>query len=172
MADIAKATFGSDLFEQPNATSFCVPSKKHSQPLSCSFETAVRSLINVKDSDTDRRSSIRTHFQVGTFAWCTILRIVDPSSTQFLREAQTILSGMASNYNVTMLHLGIFAALCALLLSGSSTYNVLRQANPLDILLVVVGLVTYFLMMFASSYVEEEHQFWFWLLPAWFSLSQ
>ncbi|KAI9824815.1 MAG: major facilitator super transporter protein [Phylliscum demangeonii] len=66
---------------------------------------------------------------------------------KFSRHAQGIMSSTASNYDVRLLGGGIAAgAVSALLAVLSFAYG---------------G------MMFASSYVEEEHHFWYWMLSGW-----
>lgn len=76
-----------------------------------------------------------------------------------------MLSSTASNYNMNRLVagivLGVFAVVLALVTSSappntaSSTMSMLQIAVP------------YVAMMFASSYVEEEQHFWYWVSSAW-----
>jgi len=76
------------------------------------------------------------------------------------------MSGMASNYNFDKLVLGgvtaivaVFAAVIAALGSATSTID-----KSIPFLLVTLF---YGVMMFASSYVEEEQHFWYWSTTAW-----
>lgn len=76
------------------------------------------------------------------------------------------MSGMASNYNVDKLILGgiitfgaISAAVAATVVSTKLT---VRSFGPFALITILYGL-----MMFASSYVEEEQHFWYWSTTAW-----
>jgi ethanolaminephosphotransferase len=84
----------------------------------------------------------------------------------FLRDGQEMLSGTASNYNLNAMSIGIGIATIGVVLAmlsnpwarmeltmGSAAYG-----------LVIMG---YGIIMFASSYVEEEQQFWHWALGGW-----
>lgn len=79
---------------------------------------------------------------------------------QWLSKAQDLMSTMASNYDMGRLHLG--EALMALI-----TCSLLFAVTTSLIPLVVVS-ISYGIMMFASSYVEEEQHFWYWFTSAWF----
>lgn len=77
-----------------------------------------------------------------------------------------MMSKTASSYSTRRLYSGIsIAALAALWIFGVSTTILLKQK--------LVGLwfslmtLAYGVMMFASSYVEEEHQYWYWVASAW-----
>ncbi|KAI4654640.1 uncharacterized protein J4E79_008514 [Alternaria viburni] len=85
---------------------------------------------------------------------------------EFMHEAQEMMSSTASNYNVTRLFLGTVLAflICALTYSTLPTF---RPATPAGIY-YSFALVLYAVLMFASSYVEEEHNFWYWATSGWF----
>jgi ethanolaminephosphotransferase len=86
-----------------------------------------------------------------------------------LKEAQELMSGTASNYDVKKLVLGqVFAAvsLCLGIAAAFPTIAIsIKSCSPI----LTVSLL-YGIMMFASSYVEEEQHFWYWSTTAWLSL--
>ena len=95
-------------------------------------------------------------------------------SSQWLRKAQGLMSGMASNYNVSRLLLGQSFVIVAVLLSAKSAFG-LSMSGLIDGSVVqpphlTVIILAYGVMMFASSYVEEEQHFWYWATTAWFGL--
>jgi ethanolamine phosphate transferase 2 subunit G len=84
----------------------------------------------------------------------------------FLRDGQEMLSGTASNYDLNAMFIGIGIATIAVvlaLLSNPGCY-VERALGSCAYSLVTLG---YAIIMFASSYVEEEQQFWYWALGGW-----
>lgn len=76
------------------------------------------------------------------------------------------MSGMASNYDVDKLILGgiiTFAAISAAVIATVvSTKSTIRSFGPFALITIFYGV-----MMFASSYVEEEQHFWYWSTTAW-----
>ena len=76
------------------------------------------------------------------------------------------MSSTASNYNVQRLYAGIVFAVVSLLVTLLNALPALLNARTTGVWL---GLVTavYGAMMFASSYVEEEHHFWYWVTSGW-----
>lgn len=80
---------------------------------------------------------------------------------------------MASNYDIPKLGLGLSAAASSMVLAIGATYafvsrgggSGLTQLAPISVITI-----TYGIMMFASSYVEEEHHFWYWSTSAWLAL--
>lgn len=77
------------------------------------------------------------------------------------------MTSMASNYDMNRMSLGGGIAVAATILGLAST--TLTQPPSL-IKLVPYTLITlvYGVMMFASSYVEEEQHFWYWMSSMWF----
>ncbi|KAK2767899.1 major facilitator super transporter protein [Onygenales sp. PD_12] len=84
----------------------------------------------------------------------------------FSRSAQNVMSSTASNYNLTRLYIGIGITTVIFILSIISSLRLLGKslgAIPFGSFITI----TYGAMMFGSSYVEEEQQFWYWVLSGW-----
>ncbi|GAP87414.1 putative ethanolaminephosphotransferase [Rosellinia necatrix] len=86
--------------------------------------------------------------------------------SRWLSKAQELMSGIASNYDTDKLILGgiiaITAVSAAAVAAAMTTELSLRNFGPITTIIVLYGV-----MMFASSYVEEEQHFWYWSTTAW-----
>ena len=76
------------------------------------------------------------------------------------------MSGTASNYDLRRLRIGILLAAVATGASLATVFTVLLNARSTGIWTFSLTIV-YGVMMFASSYVEEEHHFWYWVSSGW-----
>jgi ethanolaminephosphotransferase len=87
------------------------------------------------------------------------------NSFQFMREAQENMSGAASNYDVPRLFLGTGLAflICCLGFFALPKFGSLSPGG----VYYALTLALYAVLMFASSYVEEEHNFWYWATSGW-----
>lgn len=84
----------------------------------------------------------------------------------FLKDAQRQLSGTASKYDEKSMLIGIsLAALCSI--PPRSSYDVRLNGTSSTTIVFFLAQLAYAFTMFASSYVEEEHQFWYWITSAW-----
>jgi len=87
----------------------------------------------------------------------------------FLIKAQELLRGTASNYDLSAMQLGIALSALALALCLPSFLRHVMAAG-LDGIALVGVMLMYAVTMFATSYVEEEHEFWYWVLGGWLTL--
>lgn len=84
----------------------------------------------------------------------------------FLRRGQDTLSGTASNYDLSKMYFGIGIVALGVVLASVSVS--LTDIEPgLGAFAYGAIMLSYGATMFASSYVEEEQQFWYWALGGW-----
>lgn len=141
------ATFGHDLFDEQSASDPCALPSTEVNELACDWRKINQRAIQLASEDKFEDE------------WLLAI-------TVWLRKAQDLLSSMASNYDMTRLILGqglIIASLAA------SIFAVILKGSHGRWATVPVFLVTtlYGIMMFASSYVEEEQHFWYWSSTIW-----
>lgn len=84
----------------------------------------------------------------------------------FSKAAQSLMSSTSSNYDLTKLNLGLYISGFAVLISFTATYRTVSKFRNATVFLILSTL-GYGGMMFASSYVEEEQQFWYWIFTGW-----
>ena len=91
---------------------------------------------------------------------------IEPALLGFSKAAQKVMSSTASNYDVSRLYIGLLVGGIAVCLSAWPTYRLLLkwQFPGAYFMSSILG---YGAMMFASSYVEEEQQFWYWVFTGW-----
>ena len=88
------------------------------------------------------------------------------STLEFLRSAQDLMSSTSSNYDLARLGFGQAIALMAVVLTSVLCWIATRRNHQLRGFFGLVC-IAYGITMFASSYVEEEQQFWYWAVSAW-----
>jgi ethanolamine phosphate transferase 2 subunit G len=76
------------------------------------------------------------------------------------------MSGTASNYDLPRMFAGITLSCLSLLLICGHMFQQPVLYN-VDTLLFGIIVASYGGMMFASSYVEEEQHFWYWISAGW-----
>jgi ethanolaminephosphotransferase len=120
------------------------------------------------DEDCSRLSTTAEELICG---WQAINRMSHSDSDwndrvyQWLQKAQELMSSMASNYDMSKLIQGTSAAAVALLLATAS--SAMSVGGTVDVVPFALITLLYGVMMFASSYVEEEQHFWYWSASAW-----
>ncbi|KAJ5180357.1 GPI ethanolamine phosphate transferase 2 [Penicillium capsulatum] len=91
---------------------------------------------------------------------------VGPALQRFSRIAQDVMSSTASNYDVSKLCLGLLITGAAAVLVLPPICKDCTRSTYTGVFLVFM-ILGYGSMMFASSYVEEEQQFWYWICSGW-----
>ncbi|KAK4232121.1 GPI ethanolamine phosphate transferase 2, partial [Podospora fimiseda] len=141
---VASAAFGDQLLESDS------PSPTDAQQLAQQFSSFQSTYKKKLDNKADTSDMVKPLLK-------------------WLRNSQSFLSGMASNYNLPKMFLGQATSILAITLAILATAYSTPYSSPSEFLPFAFILSLYAIMMFASSYVEEEHHFWYWTTTAWFA---
>jgi ethanolaminephosphotransferase len=145
--NIVTAAFGETLFDQQGSPDPCHLDKTEVNELACDWRKISRDAHALAAAN-----ELDEQWVSGTMDW--------------LRKAQDLMSSMASNYDMSKLVLGQGLAVVALLCSVSAAVSLLKYSKASLVPLSAIA-VSYGIMMFASSYVEEEQHFWYWTSTLW-----
>ena len=147
MQRIADATFPNSFKQAPYHDHCSTTSGEDADTLACLWQRIATEKTIVAANNADTTPGIGT-------------------LKSFLYNAQNLLSGTASNYDHVSLQIGIgLSAVGLVLCLPGFVKGVLQAGSDGGILVVIV--LSYAITMFASSYVEEEHQFWYWALAGY-----
>lgn len=145
--DIITAAFGAELFQPQSSTDPCTLEQTGVNELACDWRKI-----------SQRASAVSLKDQVDQ-EWLSDM-------SKWLHEAQDLMSSMASNYDMSRLTVGqglaIAAVAAAMLATSWQSSLSFTGLTPT----LIIG-VSYGIMMFASSYVEEEQHFWYWATTLW-----
>lgn len=146
---VAQATY-SDAFQTITDASHCSNKQHLSEPqhLACKW-------LQVQDIYASMMSNDHLFIRDGT-----------PLLRSFIKDAQSQLSGTASKYDFDKMQIGLGLAVSSLILSTWTSWRTVLSHRFAGIYFTFMT-GTYAITMFASSYVEEEHQFWYWTSSAW-----
>lgn len=148
--NIVTATFGTEIFDTSGTVDPCTLDQTDANELACDWRKINRKTTAMLAND-----------QVDA-DWL-------PAMLNWLGRAQSLMSSMASNYDMSRLFLGqglaVVAVLAALLVAYVRSNQSVGAISPLLLISVMYGV-----MMFASSYVEEEQHFWYWSTTLWLAL--
>lgn len=79
------------------------------------------------------------------------------------------MSSTASNYDISKLTKGQVLAGSAFFLGFIAAWQTVSSTLQSSYFMLLISLL-YGAMMFASSYVEEEQHFWYWMTTTWLGL--
>ncbi|KAF7944462.1 hypothetical protein EAE96_010853 [Botrytis aclada] len=145
---VVTATFPS--FENDGPSENCHHLSSSVDDLACQWRSITQGLVGLQANEQDHA------------VWVAAV-------TKWLKEAQELMSGTASNYDVKKLVTGQAIAALASFMAGVAAgpfiLNNLKASIPF-----MATCLSYGIMMFASSYVEEEQHFWYWTTTWWLFL--
>ncbi|KAJ5902488.1 hypothetical protein N7495_003016 [Penicillium taxi] len=146
LLNTVKATFPSSTFDQGTGSSCASGADSGIEGAQCAWSQIHQ--LSDKLADEDAFSSI------------------GPALQRFSYIAQDVMSSTASNYNVSRLVIGLLITAIAVLLLLPTIYRECSRSTHTGVFLTFT-VFGYGSMMFASSYVEEEQQFWYWICSGW-----
>ncbi|KAL8861357.1 MAG: hypothetical protein Q9178_002229 [Gyalolechia marmorata] len=159
--NVVKETFPTISFMDGAQSEACADITSDGTRLACLWSRA-RTLGEIKGQQHDEKFEEAALHTVGT----VVLREHNADLLQFLIEAQKVMSNTASNYSVGKLYAGTVIAGLVTLWTFFRSFPVLLQNRTFGLWFLLVTLA-YGVTMFASSFVEEEHQYWYLIASTW-----
>ncbi|KAJ9301463.1 hypothetical protein DTO271G3_1598 [Paecilomyces variotii] len=147
MLGIVKAAFPNRAFDNTPPLHRCDSKVSDIEELECAWHQ-ISDMLMASDGRNDTLAEIESHL------------------FRFSYMAQELMSHAASNYDLSRLYKGLLLSGMAVLLSLPAIFTPLSKASRTGIFLTL-SIAGYCSMMFASSYVEEEQQFWYWVATGW-----
>ena len=164
---MAAAAFGEKGFGPDTAFNPCTDTHSDADKLACDWWkinkelSSFASYENISPEWVGQITEVRAMFRLAYS-----VSSMSADLYKWLRSAQDLISNMASNYDMKMLILGQVTAAVACILATAGLYSAGTSHAQSHIIFAAITL-TYGVMMFASSYVEEEQHFWYWVTTAW-----
>lgn len=143
--NIVTAAFGPELFHVASSTDPCLLERTDINELACDWRSITQRALTLNTENTIDQE------------WLT-------STSRWIRKAQDLMSSMASNYDMPRLYAGLGLAVVAVIITTASAAPGVTSQTAFPLVLISFS---YGGMMFASSYVEEEHHFWYWAATIW-----
>lgn len=143
--NIVTAAFGPELFNADSLIDPCQLERTDINELACDWRFITQRALTLNAENTIDQE------------WLT-------STSKWIRKVQDLMSNMASNYDMPRLYAGLGLAIIAVFITAAASQGVFWSQSAFHLVLTSVS---YGAMMFASSYVEEEHHFWYWAATLW-----
>lgn len=162
--NIVTATFPS--FQAAGPSQHCEELSNSIDELACQWRHIIQTMPDpgneYQDVETWQSCIEKVKFSLTQFLYMT-------NNYQWLKQVQELMSSTASNYDIPKLVTGQTVTIIALFLglgaAGPTLAMYFKTCSPLLIITLLYGI-----MMFASSYVEEEQHFWYWTSTAWLTM--
>lgn len=146
--NIITAAFGNELFDLSGTTDPCDLQHTDINAIACDWRQ-----LNRQVATLPAESEMDPKWLVAMSSW--------------LRDAQELMSSMASNYDLSKIQCGVLLAFVSTLCGQTALLFDKQTSNGLSMIPLAVMSASYGGMMFASSYVEEEQHFWYWASTFW-----
>ncbi|KAL8897112.1 MAG: hypothetical protein Q9192_002743 [Flavoplaca navasiana] len=159
--DVFQQTFSTVSFQDGTQSETCADVSTDDAQLACLWYN-MKKLSDIQGQQHDD--------QIQQAALHTVRAVVlierRADSLQFLTEAQMLMSNTASNYSIVKLYAGTAIAALVALWNSCRSFPLLMQKPTFGAWFLLVTIV-YGVSMFASSFVEEEHQYWYMIASGW-----